>query len=157
MSMELDKLAGQFVQALAPDDDVRLLQRARRVIREDGRVEPAAMPILWPWQSRDFVMPSAAVLGQRSVATYQIPNGGTIRRIAARCHTAPVGGPVEFSITINGEPGPRIAIQAGQFTTDSNDDTELPPMCDVWLVTTMANGATNCTVTIHYEPTGDVR
>lgn len=156
MSMELDKLAQRFVQAVQPDDDVRLMRKARKVIIGDGRVDPNAVPILWPWQSRDFVMPSAAAVGQRSVATLQIPQGGVLRRIAARCHTAPTGGPAEWSITINGTPGPRIAIQAGTFTTDGEDDTVLPPMCDVWLVTTQANGAANCTVTLHIEPSGGV-
>lgn len=153
--MELDELAEQFVRAITPDDDVRASARVKRIVRPDGSIDPARVPTVHPWQSRDFMLPGVLVLGANRGGILQFPQGGVVRRLAARARTAPTGGPAEFTITVNGEntsPPLRVSLPQGEFAADSTASYDLPPMSNVALIVSASNGVADVTVTLHVEP-----
>ena len=155
--MELDRLSGRLVKAIAPDDDVRNQGQLRKVLRADGTVDPARVPVVFPWQSRDFMLPGVVVAGANRGGILQFVQGGTVRRLAARCRTAPVGGAAEFTVMVNGanaRPPLRVAIPAGEVNADALANHQLGAMSDLTLVVSETHGATDVTITVHVEPGG---
>ena len=153
--MQLDNLADRFVRAMTPDDDVRTAHQIKQVIRADGSVDPARVPVAFPWQSRDFQLPGVVVLGANRGGILQFPQGGIVRRLAARCRTAPTGAAAEFTVTVNGanaSPPLKVAIPAGQTMADVVASHSLPPMSNLALIVSAGNGAADVTVTVHVEP-----
>lgn len=157
MRTKLDKLANDFIQAISPDDDVRAVASAKGLVRPDGTVPPERVPVRFPWQSRDFVLPGVVVNGANRGGIFSFPQGGIARRLSARCRTAPSGGSAEFALTVNGVStgnALRVSIPAGEFASDANADYEIPAMGNVALIAVRSNGVADVTITVHYEVRG---
>lgn len=155
MRTKLDKLANDFIQAISPDDDVRAVASAKGLVRADGTVPPERVPVRFPWQSRDFVLPGMVVNGANRGGIFSFPQGGVARRLSARCRTAPVGGSAVFALTVNGVSvgnSLRVSIPAGEFASDANADYEIPAMGNVALIVVASNGVADVTITVHTEP-----
>ena len=153
--MKIDQLADAFVQAVTPDDDVRTIRRVTGLVQPNGKVSAQRVPIVFPWQSRDFVLPGVLTIGANRGGIFQVPQGGTVRRLAVRARTAPGTGAAEFTITINGvnsTPPLRISLPVGEFAADAVADYQLPPMSNVALIVSASNGAADVTITLHIEP-----
>ncbi len=149
------QLADRFIQATAPDDDVKAIARVKGVVRPDGMIPPERVPVTFPWQSRDFHLPGVITMGANRGGILQFPQGGTIRWIAARARTAPSTGPAEFTVTVNGQVVSdtlRLSIPTGQRSADAAVSQPLPPMSDVALIVSASNGAADVTISLHVEP-----
>lgn len=151
----LDKLADDLVKAITPDADVKAMARSRDLVRPDGSIPPERVPVVFPWQSRDFFLPGVVTMGASRGGILQFPQGGVVKRIAARARTAPTGGAAEFTLTVNGansNPPIRISIPADGKMADAVTNHVLPAMSDVALIVSASNGVADVTVTLHVEP-----
>lgn len=140
-----------LAEAMYPDPVLTQERAVSSALNPDGTVRADAIVASLPWQRLDFRIPGAVTTGASLGGIYEMPQGGVIRRVSARCRVAPSSGPFTGHIAVNGVVVDSGSIQPGTTSVASGASIEVPPGGVVTLNVTSAGDAEDVTVQIFYS------
>lgn len=143
-----------LAEALYPGNVLSQERAVGSAINPDGTIREDALVNALPWQRIDFFIPGAVTTGTSLGGIFELPQGGRIRRVSARCRLAPSSGPFTGRLAVNGEVVDSGSIQPGETSVVSGAAITVPPGGVVTLNVTSAGDCEDVTVTVHYAPLG---
>lgn len=146
-----------LAEALYPDDVLRQERAVSGALNADGTVRTDAITAALPWQRIDFLIVGTAVPGTSPGGIYELPQGGTIRRISAHARVAPDTDPFTYRLLVNGvASGFSASIQPGATSERSGASIAVPVGGVVTLNVTSSGDAENITVSVFYTASGGI-
>ena len=146
-----------LAEALYPDDVLRQERAVSGALNADGTVRSDAITAALPWQRIDFLIVGAAVPGASLGGIYELPQGGSIRRVSAHARMAPSTGPFTYRLLVNGvDTGFSASIQPGGTSEKSGASITVPPGGIVTINVLEGGDAENITVSVFYTASGGI-
>ncbi len=146
-----------LAEAIYPEPVLAQERAVRGALNADGTLRPDALTNALPWQRIDFFFPGEPVVGTSFGGIFEIPQGGRIRRVTARCRNAPSSGPFSFTLYINGVASDySSSIQQGSTAETSGADLPVPEAGVVSVGVTSVGDARDVTISVFYSALGGI-
>lgn len=141
------------LRSIRPDSEMAGVRALQVAIRPDGRIDPAAIADVLPWQPRDFWVSGTASVASNVAQMFRVRQHSRLVYLDARAKTAPSGGEWQGVVGITGGGvGENVSIVAGETSGSSVANLSIPAGSLLQLDVVAANSAANVTVTAWLVP-----